>query len=214
MASLQRLLQETPVDEITRQEIINSIWPMKTPKGARPKDLDWHPYFSYYVKQCHHALHGQGKHVLVRTHQHVVDIIHLLEEGIPKDLIKPHLKSLFHTPNPAREEEIIYNSIDLAARLNLMINIGASKYAISGQSQLIWNDGSLGEHVRAFFNEPQVLGNSIKMEHTFTPCNIERIAGIKIRWTDNLVDHLRIVDDKDRIVAVFHHASFVKRNSG
>lgn len=39
---------------------------------------------------------------------------------------------------------------------------------------------------------------------------MERIADITIYWTDNLADHLRMVED-DRVVAIFHYATFLAR---
>ena len=60
------------------------------------------------------------------------------------------------------------------------------------------------------FSKPQPdEPTNIKLEKMFTAPNIERIAGIKIRWTDELVDHLRLVED-GRAVVIFRHASFLK----
>jgi len=47
------------------------------------------------------------------------------------------------------------------------------------------------------------------MNKIFTARNIDRIGGIRIRWTNNLADHLRLSDD-DGAVFIFHHASFLK----
>ncbi|KAF2178669.1 hypothetical protein K469DRAFT_731671 [Zopfia rhizophila CBS 207.26] len=47
----------------------------------------------------------------------------------------------------------------------------------------------------------------------FTASNLERIAGIQIKLTDNLADHLRMIDKEDKFVAIFHHASFLKRQN-
>jgi hypothetical protein len=212
MATPQGLLQETaPLDSETKSEIISNLWPSS---HVSPKDFDCEPYFTYYAKQCHHALHDQGKHILVRTHQNIQDIAHELEALSTRDEIKLHLKSLFTVPNHPHEDEILDNSIDLATRIYLMLNIGASKYAISSHSQVIWEEGNLKDFLAVYFNQPLVLRNrSIKMERTLKACNLEKIAGIKIQWTDNMADHLRMVDDDDKIVAIFHHASFLKRQN-
>ena len=90
-----------------------------------------------------------------------------------------------------------------------MISIGDSKYAVSSVTPLIWNVGSLGVLLSTYFNKLQILSNSnIKLEKTFNAYNLKLIAGIKVAWTDNLIDHLRMTDDKT--VEVFHHASFFK----
>jgi hypothetical protein len=51
--------------------------------------------------------------------------------------------------------------------------------------------------------------DSIKLEKSFNALNVQRIGGIKIWWTNNLADHLRMMDD-DKAVFVFHHASFLE----
>lgn len=212
MASLQRRLENTHIDQITRSAIIHELWP-NSPHSPT-KEYDWDSYFLYYLKQCHHALHDQGKHLLARTHQHILDIKHLLEEHTPKEDIKSRLRPLFATSKQADQDEILNNTIDLAVRLYLMVNVGTSKYAITRETQLTWAHGDLETLLTKHFNEPQVLGNAnIRLDRAFTAYNLNRIAGIKVQWTDNLADHLRMIDDEDKIVAVFHHVSLLKRQN-
>jgi hypothetical protein len=49
----------------------------------------------------------------------------------------------------------------------------------------------------------------VKLDRIFNARNLGRIAGIEVYWTNNLFDHLRLIDE-DRKVAVFHYASFLK----
>jgi hypothetical protein len=210
MASVSPLagLLQDKVSEKARIAIRKELWPSSTPKADAIKD--WNPYFSYFEKQAHNALHDQGSHVAARTHQHVVDIARMFEQGKSRAEIRPYLESLCVETNV--DSEILDNSTDLAARLYTLINIGSNDYVVSSRTQLMWKTGTLKEFLAAWFGEPQVLNNSnIKFEKTFTAYNMERIAGIKIRWTDNLADHLRMVDENDTTIAVFHHAFFLSR---
>ena len=52
----------------------------------------------------------------------------------------------------------------------------------------------------------------VKLERLFNARTIERIAGIKITWTSNLADHLRLLDD-DTGVVIFHNAFLKKMES-
>jgi hypothetical protein len=118
------------------------------------------------------------------------------------------LKALF-TSKSEQEQEILNNSVDLAARLYLMINVGEVKYAVSSGTSWIWHEGNLKNFLSAKFGFPQVLnGGNLKFEKTFNAYRLKRIAGIKFEWTNNLADHLRMTDDKT--VEIFHHASFLK----
>ncbi|KAK4461478.1 hypothetical protein QBC42DRAFT_270086 [Cladorrhinum samala] len=53
---------------------------------------------------------------------------------------------------------------------------------------------------------------TVKLEKIFKASNLCRIAGLRIVWTDNLADHLRLSDDDTR-VHIFHHASFLQAQS-
>ena len=207
-------LNKAPIDAETRSEIIKNFWPPSSLSRNRHDALDWEPYFRYYARQCHDALKDQGQHVLARTHQDILTIVEQIQEHTPRHIIKERLRSQLSTRHPANEGEILESSIDLAARLYLMMNIGINKYPVSGQSQLIWDAGSLKDFLDRHFDEPQVLSNSnIKLERMFTARNIGRLAGIQIKWTSSLADHLRMINDDDKLVAIFHHASFLKNQS-
>ena len=210
MSTLPGLLYE-PLDSQARKKIPSLLWPIHTDE---PKSLDWEPYLAYYAKLCHHALHDQGKHMIARTHQHILDISRDLEECCERYTAKSHIKSLFTSQSHPHEDEILNNTIDLAARIYTMINISGGKYAISGHCRLEWEDGNLKDFLSGYFNrKPELDNGSIKLERAFKAYKLQKIAGIKIQWTDNLADHLRLVDDQDTIVAIFHHASFLKRQT-
>ena len=102
------------------------------------------------------------------------------------------------------------NSIDLAVRLWLMIPIGGFSHAVvPGQTVLPWTVGSISDVLTKNFDENPLLDTPVKLGKVFNAMNIERIAGIRIIWTDNLADHLRMRDD-DTGVCIFHYASFLR----
>ena len=109
--------------------------------------------------------------------------------------------------NIAEKDDI---SIDLAARLLLMMQFGNLPWAFSGRKELIWTRNSLEEFLHDHFFIQPVLGHDkIKLEKTFNARNLQRIAGIEIEWTNNLADHLRMMND-DKKVAIFQHPSFLE----
>ncbi|KAL8877912.1 MAG: hypothetical protein Q9198_004171 [Flavoplaca austrocitrina] len=59
--------------------------------------------------------------------------------------------------------------------------------------------------VNTVFPPPSSL-DTVKLPQTFTAANLEKIAGIRIVWTNNLADHLLLRDD-DTKVMLFHHVS-------
>jgi hypothetical protein len=214
MTTLGRSLNSVSINPTVKREIIENFWPHKRFSGTRQGELDWESYFRYYERQCHDALINQGQHVLARTDQDILELVHQLENSITRDAIKEHLRLRISRRHRPDEDEILDRTIDLATRLYLMVNVALVYPVISGQTQLKWDSGTLKDFLADYFSEPQVLGNEgIKLERTFTASNLERIAGIHIKPTNNLADHLRMIDKDDKVVAIFHHASFLRRQN-
>lgn len=55
--------------------------------------------------------------------------------------------------------------------------------------------------------------SSIRFPKSFTARQLEHVAGIKIIWTSNLLDHLLILDDDERVkVHIFHQVTLLENN--
>jgi len=156
----------------------------------------------YYSQQC--AL-GYSSFASVHSQQNLIDVAKLLRQPLPKaDL----LKLMEQTVDPASEMQHSM-SLSLVARLMLMMRVGTFTFECIRKNQLDWKSGTLQEFVHEHFNQPPRKDHErLKLEKTFNALNLRRIAGINIKWTDNLADHLRLMND-DRTVAVFRHASFL-----
>ncbi|KAH4123617.1 hypothetical protein HBI55_126130 [Parastagonospora nodorum] len=206
------LVEENP-NEFTIEAIRESLWPRSVMDSRKTQNLDWEPYFKYYQGQCHSALNEQGMHILVRTHQNIIDIVKKLKEGQTRDTIKESLRDLVRARQKWKnEDEALDNSIDLAARLCFMVNIGKSPSTVTRCKKLLWTSSSLKDYLKDYFSASQALsGGSFRFYRTFIAFNVERVAGIRICWTNDLADHLRVVTDGAKQVSIFHHASFLER---
>ncbi|KAI1078779.1 hypothetical protein F5B20DRAFT_591095 [Whalleya microplaca] len=186
-------LLQTPISLATRAEISKELWGSDYCHRLRGVDMNQAAFWTYYSKKCTQALHNGGRHVTARTHRDIVD----------------SLRSKLTTPHD-NEDELLENSIDLAASLLLMCDCGSWSHGFSGGIEIQWKRESLREFLTEYFGEPPVLDHDrIKLDKTFTARNFDRIAGIEIVWTDNMLDHLRLTDD-DKKVHIFHHASFLE----
>lgn len=212
--NLNDSLNKSPIDNETKLTVIENLWPLNTAPRHQGIALDCDAYFSYYARQCHDALIDQGQRVLARTHIDIIDIVRQLENSIPRADIKESLRLKLVIRNRPNEEEILDNTVDMAARLYTMLNIAIKNPVISRQAQLRWQSGDLKSFLSDYFNEPPQLGSDgTQLERTFTALNLQRIAGIQIKFTDNLADHLRMIDKDDKVVAIFHHISFLKQQN-
>ncbi|KAH7179150.1 uncharacterized protein B0J16DRAFT_374231 [Fusarium flagelliforme] len=206
---LDSSLLDHPLSQLTKATIANEYWAYQhQDQHLNSRDLDLQSFWTYYNKECARALHNGGRYVALRSHRDVVDCIHKLKSGMLRHDIKEHLREKLTAPHD-NEDEMLDNSIDLAASLLLMMSFSSFAYGFSGRSHLRWSHGSLESFVSAYFDPGAAQAKeNVKMEKIFTAHNLCRIAGLDIVWTDNLVDHLRLIDDDQR-VHIFHHASFL-----
>jgi hypothetical protein len=194
-----------------RLEIIRQLWPSLLPSAQLRKEIDWNSYFSFYNRECNAALVEEGKHLYARSHNDLLQITRLLRTEPTRQEVKLKIRQRFTQHRPiADEEAMLIGSIKLATRILAMTNTGPLANEVSGQRSISWSNEPLHEAVNTHFEEDldsefenYILGSEL------TARNIDRIAKISIIWTDNLVDHLRLVE-RDKKLCVFHHASFLR----
>jgi hypothetical protein len=211
MASLDMSLRDH-VSSSLRPAVVEHLW---GPQRSQPTLLEgkanleafFDLYFRYYSQQCDLiGRHARGRYSSVETHRDIIDIAQLLQQPLSRQEVRKRMSDFLK----AADNEQHDNSINLVARLLLMIKIGDIPHECGGGRHVEWSYGSLSQFVHDYFSHPPACGHErIKLEKSFNALNLQRIAGIEIRWTDNLADHLRMVDD-DKAVAVFHHASFLE----
>ncbi|KAI1427568.1 hypothetical protein F5Y12DRAFT_159542 [Xylaria sp. FL1777] len=209
ISTIDMSLLETPIESQTQAEICHELWGAGYSPRLLGADINLAIFWNYYSKTIALSLHDGGRHVAVRTHRDVIDVVYLLKAGATRRDIKQRLRSKLKTKH-TNEDELLENTIDLAASLVVMCDCGISSHGFSGSTEIQWKDDSLREFLANYFGDQPILSHeNIKLEKTFKARNFGRIAGLEIIWTDNLVDHLRLTDD-DTKVHIFHHASFLE----
>lgn len=195
------------IEQETKADIRHELWGERHP--GRLNKLDMDAYWRYYSQKCVHALRDQGRHVALRTHRDVTEVARQIKAGASRTAIKDGLRSKLTTTHE-KEKELLESSIDLTTSLLLMIDCGNLALGFSGKIDISWTDGSLKQHLEAYFGESPVLAhNGVKLHKNFTALHLCRVAGMEIVWTDNLIDHLRLTED-DTKVHIFQHASFLE----
>jgi hypothetical protein len=204
--------RDFPLSSNTKQAILNGIFNC----GFEAQDFEndsnlGSSYFEYYRK----AVDECSAHSTVMTHEDIVNVVILLKQpNTTGDAIEITLGKQISDEEVEDSYEVINDSINLALRLLLMMPTGVfastgRPIALSGETKLDWKDGTVSELVNNELSPQDSMKENVKLEKIFNARNLERIAGIKIRWTSNLADHLRMRDD-DKAVEIFHYASFLK----
>jgi hypothetical protein len=174
-------------------------------------ELSSEGYFSYYRK----VVEDSPAHLIPETHKEIVALLSLFKSPeATRDSIENVLRERLAGQEPEDQEEIVKNWVTFAVRLLLMIPTGPlftvnRSITINGETRLNWKDGTLQDLVVKELVCQPVLEESVKLEKIFNARNLERIAGIHVRWTSNIADHLRMRDD-DTAVEIFHYASFLR----
>jgi len=165
------------------------------------------PYFKYYAQQCDLiGRHANGEFSSVKTHSDIMHVAQLLQQDLRREDVRKHMSDFLESSDKDQHD----SSINLVARLVFMTKIGNIPHECLGGKAIEWSHGSLVEFIHGHYSRPPTRGHErIKLEKSFNAVNLERVAGVEVWWTDNLDDHLRLMND-DKAVAIFHHASFLE----
>ncbi|KAI0432398.1 hypothetical protein F5Y09DRAFT_329723 [Xylaria sp. FL1042] len=201
-----------PVDFPPIEEVIKAFWGGRNSQkrlfnGQSNQCLDMSAYAEYFRRQWYiMASDAVGRYVAAQKVEDIFQIVQLLVQGEHRDTIVSRL----HHATPTVGESACGSSVDLAVRLLLMLKVGIVKHQASPHHCLRWEKGNLQGFVRERFNNPPVLDcHHVRLHKSFDAWSISTIGGLKVEFTDNLADHLLLVDD-DTTVLLFHHASFLE----
>lgn len=166
------------------------------------------PYFRFYEREVQNVRPDSP----TSSHTHIAALINLVRTSTRAE-IEAHIANRLTATELEKSCEIIGDAINLAIRLLLMVSTTRFKVMgqayISGETKLDWTTGTIKEFCDTELVRPQTeMEEVVKLEKAFNARSLERIGGIKIRWTSNIVDHLRMRDD-DKAVEIFHYASFL-----
>lgn len=161
-------------------------------------------YVEYLDSECDTLIE---KEYAARNYEDLEAIISHLR--LPESLTKPRAdlrRSLVaaHPCFQTRTDAQIDNSIDLAVRLFLTINVRSNELqAVCAASKSEW---TLNENFSDFLANhlpERKTGSRRPLTKTFTACNLHRYAGFPFTWTSNILDHLWL--DPDGWIHIYHH---------
>ncbi|KAK3291319.1 uncharacterized protein B0H64DRAFT_410347 [Chaetomium fimeti] len=173
--------------------------------GDRENKLGHEAYCDYFRRQWHIlALYGDEQHAGSSSPQAITRLMAHIQNGQTRE-------ELMHPLQEAGvEEEACERSLNLAVRLLVMMRFGIAKHQVSPRRFLRWEQGTLQAFIHVLFEEvPKLSCEQVRLPKSFDAWSIANIAGIEIAFTDNIADHLLLVDDDTRLL-IFHHASFLE----
>jgi hypothetical protein len=207
---------DIPVPRQFRSDFISQLWPEPSPRSYGGDEANWDAFFNYYERECRAALADEGRHFGARNHKDILRWAKAVRTEPKRDDVRDSILADFEPPQTPNErddtERKLEGSVKISARILAMVNVGTLQFNASKQRQVEWESGqSLCEAIKNHFHAcTSSFPKDIVFSPQFTACGHIREARIGILWTDNLADHLRLVNHDSKI-CVFHHVSFLTR---
>ncbi|EAW24542.1 uncharacterized protein NFIA_041200 [Aspergillus fischeri NRRL 181] len=146
--SLDVCLLESPVLLERQENNVTRLWE----SGIQYNERCFRLYFDYYLEQCRIAFQSGRGHLPIRTHQHIINIANRMQSGCTRSTVKDFIEENQWTGEQT-SDEAIDASMNLAARLLLMLDVSEFPNAYSGQKKLLWSEGLLQEFVKETLTE-------------------------------------------------------------
>lgn len=208
MEAVQDVPLTEPPNETLQRIIIGQFWGNPSEQNSNSssiRGIDSTAYFKYYNRMC--SLYTKVKPLSNKSHREIIDIVNHLKN----DMTRPNLRKLICASNILPDLETADILIDLAVDL---LTMSASRFVPSKHSKhyakLQWEHGPLRDYLLEFFTvTPNLSNKSVRMRKKFNARMFVAYTGIRIIFTSNLADHLRLTTD-DRSLTIFHYASFLK----
>jgi len=211
---METSLQKYPISGELCDWLLGELWKECGAPDAKVPTASMSPYFDYYSTRCQHFSHDGGIHICVKSHTDLVGIAGSILTNATRYEVRSSLGSPLNDADLSRTTTA-NTTVDLCASLLLMAEVGVHRFGFSGSTPLTWSaQQTLRQAIERHFQpETQLQLDNPRLGRLFTARNLTYIGGIKIKWTNNIVDHLLLSDD-DQTVFIFHYASFLHFQQG
>lgn len=201
-------------DENTKRQIAEDFFGIPTDSG----ELSLKLYFDFYNKELRRLRVGITPLISgldTKTHKDLMHIRDIIFESRtePRSVVRARIR-----PNLATEDDLSLDRIvDLTIRLWLMVNVRDDSLSMSlwrpQQFSARWDESeSLVKFLAHQFpiSTTKLELKQSRLEMTFTVAYMVRTCRLQIKWTDDLVNHLRLDRGPDsKTLSIFPHKAFL-----
>ncbi|KAI1296112.1 hypothetical protein F5Y03DRAFT_296683 [Xylaria venustula] len=197
-----------PLSQVEKKAFLDQLWPTPSVhQTTMDRTVDFECYFQF-LEQERNPKSAQD-HAIV-TFADLFFIVHVLQNNHSWEFGQVVAAIQDRRPDLSVASPKFSNSIELAARLWLMMNIRnrmpSDLYQL--QTSIPWHDSSSLRSVLATHITRHQCDQTVKFSEYLNFHDMKMIGGIKVEWTNNLTLHLTM---KGPVVYVFHGVSILKR---
>ncbi|KAL4804633.1 hypothetical protein BDV18DRAFT_142286 [Aspergillus unguis] len=208
--------QVQQLDASSKCRILHAFWPHLQLSPSAFTEADYAGYFCF-IGTALQGLSSAKDDFAAQDFERLCGIIRVLRVNPnwnQKGMIVNLRRSYLDTSDIA-----ICRSIQLAVGLWLCLDVDSPGVRMKGhlrpqEGRVYWGfDELLDQMIAAHFPEPvskPIVSIEYQIDKSFTLANLTSIRGLRVRWTDNLRDHLRLEGQKgQRILLIFQHRIFL-----
>ncbi|KAH7176052.1 hypothetical protein EDB81DRAFT_771789 [Dactylonectria macrodidyma] len=205
----------SPIPSANLLRLAHTFWAASPTGENSPTCLQ--PYSEYYAEQCKTFYHGLGANLPFEKHEGIIQLGQQILQGLTREQVVQSLhNNCPETVANARLDKvkIINGAVDLTARLILMVDVGkpVTNRMWTGRAYRSWDKGTIRDFTASIFSvQRSNPHDSVQLDRDFNARNLDVIGGLKVELTNNLLDHLKVIDiEGETTVMIFHHASFLQ----
>ncbi|KAF2437359.1 hypothetical protein P171DRAFT_526926 [Karstenula rhodostoma CBS 690.94] len=192
-------------------DLICKIWSSVGLSLSTFRESEYTAFFAHLSREVSYLKHNHSELAADGVEQ-AIDLICTLKENMSEPRYDILLK--FREQFPNVDDHSLNRTIELVARLWLTakaaLDVGVPATMHTNYGTLEWpTEVSLKEAVQSHFSDvdatdirDESLGPGL--DPSFTASTLVEICGIKLSWTSNLMDHLRL-DKRHRVLTVYEH---------
>ncbi|KAL1603513.1 hypothetical protein SLS60_005100 [Paraconiothyrium brasiliense] len=192
-------------------ELISKIWPNAALSGPAFRESEYMAFLAHLNQEFSHLKQEQSE-VAAESVQGIIELISLLRNNLSEGRNK--IAQEFRDRFPDLDDFTLSRTMELVVRLwlttRVALNEGFPKPIQTAFGSLEWPaEISLREAVHSQFALVDPADNVDKyfspgLDPSLTASALVDICGIKLAWTSNLMDHLRL-DKRHRVLTVYEH---------
>jgi len=193
-----------PRDDHMLQSLIDNFWPLNQ---GKPHDLhNFKAYFAFLEWECQNC--APAAHAAT-TFADLVEILNVVKSNIAVPM--SNLRQKVRDSNPKfgiiTDDHKISASIEMAVRLCFMINARNIMAESTLRTALPWPDNISLQSVIQNWQRQASPAPQNYLNFPSIP-DLERISGLQVRLTNDLMNHLEVDGDT---LYIFHHVSVLRR---
>lgn len=194
---------------VTKTDILRTCLGSMYVENASTAPLNYSAYEDYYKSTLEELVENPLLSSIRVDKALLLEALQMIQCGLHKHIIIATMQQR-SACGPAGTRSL-GGVVDRAASLLVMVDIGDNHElgCRTGPQRVPWAHGNLRDKVSTYFDgQLNLYDMDIRLDPTFTMESLVRIAGLRISWTANLADHLRL-DSKEKVLHVFHHVTFL-----